>query len=86
MCVHGVTKLVTLNKPREASGRIEVPVDSCIADEVQQLNDNGVWTLGCCCGHGTEDKTILIHDDSIELAKSLGYSVEYYGNDVYNIR
>ncbi|MGG1531397.1 hypothetical protein [Brevibacillus agri] len=29
-----------------------VKVDACIADEIQKLNDLGVVTLGCCCGHG----------------------------------
>ncbi len=28
------------------------PVDSCIADTVQRLNRAGIYTSGCCCGHG----------------------------------
>lgn len=52
MCEHGTYKRVRLNRARENSGTIVVSVDSCIADEVQYLNDCGVVTLGCCCGHG----------------------------------
>ncbi|MBD8839380.1 hypothetical protein IFU39_16330 [Paenibacillus sp. CFBP 13594] len=29
-----------------------VPVDACIANEIQFLNDLNIVTLGCCCGHG----------------------------------
>lgn len=38
------------------------PVDSCIADIVQALNDAGIYTRGCCCGHGKEDGFIGLHD------------------------
>ncbi|ALS22135.1 hypothetical protein [Paenibacillus naphthalenovorans] len=87
MCKHGETKIVKLNRPRETSGRTEVPVDECIADEIQWLNDMGVWTLGCCCGHGTGEKTILIHYSSIKLTQQLGYVAEYYDHqDTWNIK
>lgn len=85
MCAHGTTKPVTLSRPRETSGRTEVPVDMCIADEIQMLNDKNVWTLGCCCGHGYGHKSILIHESSVELAESLGYKSEYYSEGVYSI-
>jgi hypothetical protein len=80
MCVHGTVKMVKLNRPREYSGRIYVPVDACIADEVQFLNDVGIHTLGSCCGHGEPDKFphVLIDPDSTELAQSLGYNPEPY--------
>ncbi|WP_143083056.1 hypothetical protein [Salibacterium qingdaonense] len=35
-----------------------VRVDACIADEVQQLNDQGIVTLGCCCNHGTAGQNV----------------------------
>jgi hypothetical protein len=84
MCKHGNTKTIKLNRPRE-SGRTEVPVDECIAEEIQLLNDKGIWTLGCCCGHFEYSKSILIHEDSIELAKHLGYTSEFYSDGVYKI-
>lgn len=51
MCVN-LTKIVTLCVPRESSQRRDVPVDFCIADEIQELNNMNVHTLSCCCGHG----------------------------------
>jgi hypothetical protein len=37
-------------------------VDYCIAPLVQALNDAGIYTAGCCCGHGREDGNIILHD------------------------
>jgi hypothetical protein len=86
LCAHGITKTVILNKPRENSGKMRVQVDKCIAEEIQKLNKEGIWTFGCCCGHGMVEKSILIHESSIELAKNIGYIVEYYDNNLYNIK
>lgn len=47
MCYHGTleyVKVINSDKP--------VVVDACIADEIRELNEKGVITLGCCCGHG----------------------------------
>jgi len=45
-------------------------VDSCIAPIVKALNDSGIYTSGCCCGHGKTEGTILLHDgEMIELAR-----------------
>lgn len=85
MCAHGITKTVILNRPREVSGKTRVQVDSCIAKEIQMLNDNGVRTLGCCCGHGKYEKSILIHETSVDLAKALGYKARYYHEGAYDI-
>lgn len=40
-------------------------VDSCIAKYVQALNDAGLYTGGCCCGHGKHDGFIGLHDGTI---------------------
>ena len=40
----------------------EKAVDSCIADIVQALNDAGIYTANCCCGHGECDGVITLHD------------------------
>lgn len=54
-----------------------IPVDACIKHEVEYLIEQGVITLGCCCGHGkSKYATCLIHKDSVDLIKELGY--EYY--------
>ena len=46
MCEPGqIKKVVTVDNTI-------VDVDSCIANFIQWLNDNGVRTMSCCCGHG----------------------------------
>lgn len=37
-------------------------IDTCIADIIKALNDAGIGTTGCCCGHGMEPGTILLTD------------------------
>lgn len=51
-----------------------IPVDACIKPEIEKLIQQGVITLGCCCGHGKSlYGTCLIHKDSVKLVKQLGY-------------
>lgn len=50
MCWHGTLKKVKVINTDQSYNC--VLVDACIADEIQLLNDKGVITLGCCCGHG----------------------------------
>lgn len=50
MCRHGTYNWVNVINPHQNKKR--VVVDACISSEVQLLNDNGVITLGSCCGHG----------------------------------
>jgi hypothetical protein len=50
MCLYGVYKLVRIRNPNQ--NKKQVSVDACIAEEIQLLNDSGIITLGCCCGHG----------------------------------
>lgn len=38
------------------------PIDSCIADLVQALQEKGVWTRSSCCGHGKSDGCIDLED------------------------
>jgi hypothetical protein len=55
MCLQGVYKWVNvINKQQNQ----RVKVDACIADEIQELNDQGIVTLGCCCGHGRAGEVI----------------------------
>lgn len=37
-------------------------VDSCIADIVKVLNDAGLYTMTCCCGHGKRSGEIKLYD------------------------
>lgn len=40
-------------------------VDRCIAPIVVALNKAGIYTAGCCCGHGQENGTIFLHDGRV---------------------
>ena len=37
-------------------------MDACIAPIIQALNDANIYTASCCCGHGKQDGSILLHD------------------------
>lgn len=37
-------------------------IDRCIAPIVEALNNAGVYTANCCCGHGKGDGSIALHD------------------------
>lgn len=42
-------------------------VDKCMVSLIKALNDGGIFTRGCCCGHG--DTTGYVHlDDGRYLA------------------
>lgn len=70
MCKWGTDKIVRLCKPRPVSGRTEIMVDACLADLVQALNDAGIETQGCCCGHGKGDGDIQLADGRILVIKN----------------
>lgn len=75
MCQYGTLRYINVNKRPES-----IPVDSCIAEEIEYLNKSGVNTLNCCCGHGTSNSSCLIWDDDIELCKTLGYEAHRYSS------
>jgi hypothetical protein len=62
MCEWGTDLIVRLCQPMPVSGRTEISVDACIAPLVQALNDAGIETTGCCCGHGHGPGNILLAD------------------------
>ena len=75
MCQWGTFEDVKLFRPRLVSGRLVVPVDQCIAPLVQLLNDNGVRTVGSCCGHGKapgfvsfEDAEGIVREITLQVA------------------
>ena len=51
-------------------------VDKCIADVISLLLAHGVQTRGCCCGHGTENPSVIIDQNedvqnTFDLIKNL---------------
>ena len=63
MCQWGNDAIVRLAYRMPVSGRTEIAVDACLAPLVQMLNDYGVHTKGCCCGHGVGDGSVSYEQD-----------------------
>lgn len=67
MCNYGDDVLLIVPVPAELSYTGEMRwdtkgIDRCIAPIVQALNNAGIYTSNCCCGHGKSDGSILLHD------------------------
>lgn len=45
-------------------------IDACIAPIVKALNDGGVQTIGCCCGHKRRPGDILLADGRVLIIAS----------------
>ncbi len=69
MCTWGTLSEITIER--------RVSVDSCIANAIVELNRQGVYTTGCCCGHGKGPPTATILPSSADRAKELGYDVQW---------
>lgn len=72
------------NNPNFLIGWYPRNVDSCIAEEVQRLNNVGIKTVGCCCGHGKQEPTVLVLEESLNEMKEMGYLCEAYSEGTYN--
>ncbi len=77
------TKLIMCDwgKDREIVIEQHITVDSCIADEIVELNRQGIRTEECCCGHHKAASQALIRASSVPRARELGYDPTYYDND-----
>ena len=63
MCNWGIDTIIKLAYPMPNSGRTEIGVDACIAPLIQILNNYGIHTVGCCCGHGKANGSVLYEQD-----------------------
>ena len=66
MCQSRNSTKIKLCQPNLHSGKTEVWVDKCIAPLIQMLNDYGVRTIGCCCGHGKWKGSVFIQNKYTE--------------------
>ena len=64
MCKKGNTAQVIAHHVGEIRC-VEVQVDKCISKMVQALNDKGVATKECCCGHGEKTGHITLTNGKI---------------------
>ncbi len=37
-------------------------IDRCLVDIIDALNEGGIFTAMCCCGHGEHKGSIQLHD------------------------
>ncbi len=70
MCQHGDEVILRVPMPAHLSHTgafrwADKGVDRCIAPIVQALNDAGIYTANCCCGHGKANGEIILHDGRI---------------------
>lgn len=70
MCKWGTVELVTVMIPADLSHtgvayQKLVGVDACIAPLVRALNNAGIPTRACCCGHGKGQGRIDLHDGRV---------------------
>jgi len=84
MCKYGTYKLLKVNYRN-----LERCIDACIANEIKELNENGIITLGCCCGHGEHAPVVLVNEKSIKSMLTLGYDydmlIEYSNVDISGV-
>jgi len=50
----------TRNSRRLAIGERSVPIDGCMVNAIAMLNEIGIKTLACCCGHGRYPPSIIV--------------------------
>lgn len=55
-----------------------IPVDECLADEIENLWENGIRTCGCCCGHGVWLGFIEVIEKDIPKMEQMGYQHYIY--------
>lgn len=52
------------------------PIDKCLFRLVDELNDKGILTANCCCGHGVAPGSIILHNGiTLELSKCQTYPI-----------
>ena len=76
MCAWGTSKVIHViyrNNPAIKNGWHEMHVDACLAEYVQKMNDLGIITSGCCCGHGKSRPEILVSISSTVIMNREGY-------------
>lgn len=50
-----------------------VSVDKCLVEEVNDLNQQGIRTVGCCCGHAKAQGYVQVDPKHCEKMLSMGY-------------
>lgn len=83
MCKWGTDRLIYVIRhanPDVPDGWHPVYVDACIAGYVQRMNDQGIITTACCCGHGKGPGSVLVATESVPLLDRYGYEYHAYND------
>ena len=75
MCEYGCSLPVRLNERSFRGGKTAM-VDKCIAPVIQRMQDAGLRTSSCCCGHGTGASLIIWEEDAkaaVVILKAAGH-------------
>jgi hypothetical protein len=51
----------------------DITVDYCLVPEINRLNNAGIKTIGCCCGHGRRVGYIQVDPLCLESMREHGY-------------
>jgi hypothetical protein len=71
MCQWGDDVMLEVPTTPDGSETKLVGIDRCIAPIVDALNARGIYTLACCCGHGRDSGSIMLHDGrTLAITKS----------------
>ena len=72
MCEHGDEIVLDLPDNIDIGKKNRsISCDRCIATIITKLWKAGVQTLGCCCGHGKENPSIVMENGSDYVANSI---------------
>lgn len=69
-CGDTIKLLVPIPAHLSCTGKLKwrvKPIDRCIAPLITKLNRIGLFTAGCCCGHGKEPGNVIFHDGTMLL-------------------
>jgi len=91
MCKHGNTIVMPLKDTIDPGRKVRtVSIDRCIKDVMANLWTYGIQTLGCCCGHGERNPSIVINsaysDKEIKYISDLIADVDDRLWDIYQWR
>lgn len=59
--------------PMTAPNGVNVGIDRCLSQEIADLWEKGIKTIGCCCGHGAIVPYIQVDPSYCDDMERLGY-------------
>lgn len=75
----GIVSIICENVPfgsyacYETIEELNICVDKCLVKEIKELNEMGIKTIGCCCGHRRLQGFIQVQRNYVSKMKELGY-------------